>query len=137
MEILSARNLAEARAFSAVQIAQLKEPVYELVNRPKHYDDIHGWGFTCIDLNELMPGNVSAATKHLWRCGHKPGMELKVDVKKALWYLNREIEAWKFDPGSSELVFQFGFKRINLSCYLPDWNNINKDNPITLFMQLY
>ncbi len=58
------------------------------VNHPKHYNS-HPSGVECITVTEYMNFNVGNAIKYLWRSDHKNGLE---DLKKAQWYINREIE---------------------------------------------
>lgn len=58
------------------------------VNHPKHYNS-HPSGIECIQVVEHMPFNIGNAIKYLWRTEHKNGLE---DLKKAAWYVNREIE---------------------------------------------
>jgi len=57
------------------------------VNNPKHYTS-HPSGIECIQVVEHMNFNVGNAIKYLWRTDHKNGLE---DLKKAAWYINREI----------------------------------------------
>lgn len=58
------------------------------VNHPKHYKS-HPSGVECIQITEHMNFNLGNVVKYLWRTDHKNGLE---DLKKAQWYLNREIE---------------------------------------------
>ena len=58
------------------------------VNHPKHYN-LHPSGVECIQVTEHMNFNVGNAVKYLWRTDHKNGVE---DLRKAVWYINREIE---------------------------------------------
>lgn len=60
----------------------------ETVNHPPHYNS-HPSGIECIDIVEYHNFNVGNAIKYLWRADHKNGIE---DLKKAQWYVNREIE---------------------------------------------
>ena len=57
------------------------------VNNPKHYNS-HPSGIECIQVVEHMGFNIGNAIKYLWRTDHKNGLE---DLKKAAWYINREI----------------------------------------------
>ena len=59
-----------------------------VVNHPDHYN-VHLSGVECIDVVEHMSFNVGNAIKYLWRADHKNGAE---DLKKAAWYVQREIE---------------------------------------------
>ncbi|MFD8142588.1 DUF3310 domain-containing protein [Streptomyces sp. NPDC059708] len=60
------------------------------VHHPSHYAD--GWsnGAEVIDLTENLPFNRGNAIKYLCRAGKKND-ELE-DLRKAAWYVNREIE---------------------------------------------
>lgn len=60
----------------------------EAVNHPQHYN-AHPSGVECITVVEHMTFNVGNAIKYLWRADHKNGLE---DLKKAAWYVAREIE---------------------------------------------
>lgn len=66
-----------------------KADALDMVNHPPHYTQ-HPSGVECIEIVEHMPYNIGAATKYLWRCGLK-GDEIE-DLRKAAWYVNREIE---------------------------------------------
>lgn len=62
------------------------------VNHPTHYAD--GWsnGAEVIDITENLNFNRGNAVKYTARAGRKdPATELE-DLKKARWYLDREIE---------------------------------------------
>ena len=58
------------------------------VNHPVHYTD-HPSGIECIQITEHMNFNLGNAIKYVWRAGLK-GKRLE-DLKKAVWYINREI----------------------------------------------
>ena len=58
------------------------------VNHPKLYNS-HPSGVECITVAEHMSFNVGNAIKYLWRADHKNSLE---DLRKAAWYVNREIE---------------------------------------------
>lgn len=64
---------------------------YETVNHPPHYNK-HPSGVECIDIIEHMPYNIGAAIKYLWRVGLKPGSPPGDDLRKAIWYIEREIK---------------------------------------------
>lgn len=57
------------------------------VDHPKHYTS-HPSGIECIQITEHMNFNLGNAIKYIWRAGDKGGAE---DLKKARWYLDREI----------------------------------------------
>jgi hypothetical protein len=64
---------------------------YETVNHPPHYNK-HPSGVEAIDIIEHFNFNIGNAIKYLWRAGSKPGQETVEDLRKALWYVNREID---------------------------------------------
>lgn len=64
---------------------------YEKVHNPKHYNS-HPTGIEAIEIIEYMTFNSGTAVKYLWRAGLKPGEETLEDLKKALWYVGREIK---------------------------------------------
>lgn len=67
-----------------------KNGVTDEINNPSHYTQ-HPSGIECIQITEHMSFNLGNAMKYIWRCGEKGnGNEVK-DLKKAIWYLNREI----------------------------------------------
>lgn len=59
------------------------------VNRPKHYTQ-HPSGVECIQITEHMGFNLGNAVKYLWRCDLK--WDTIEDMKKAIWYIEREIK---------------------------------------------
>jgi hypothetical protein len=61
---------------------------HDMVNHPPHYTE-HPSGVECIQVTEHMNFCVGNAIKYLWRCDKKNGLE---DLKKARWYIDREIE---------------------------------------------
>ena len=61
---------------------------FDPVNKPKHYNS-HPSGVECIQVTEHMKFNIGNAVKYLWRYEGKNGLE---DLRKAAWYINREIE---------------------------------------------
>ncbi len=58
------------------------------INHPKHYTS-HPSGVECIQITEHMNFCLGNAIKYIWRAGEK-GDTVK-DLKKAIFYLNREI----------------------------------------------
>lgn len=60
------------------------------VNKPTHYRQ-HPSGVECIQITEHMNFNLGNAVKYIWRAGLKSDDRLE-DLKKAAWYVNREIE---------------------------------------------
>ena len=56
---------------------------------PPHYQR-HPSGIECIQITEHMNFNLGNAVKYIWRAALK-GRQVE-DLKKARWYLDREIE---------------------------------------------
>jgi hypothetical protein len=67
------------------------------VNHPKHYTK-HPSGVECIQITEHMGFNLGNAVKYIWRADLK-GKQVE-DLKKAIWYINREIQ--RINNGSQE-----------------------------------
>lgn len=84
-ETSAACNAADADKQYGKGVKQTKE----MVNHPSHYK---GNKFEVIDIIEDYDLNFNKgnALKYLLRAGHKD--DYVQDLKKAIWYLNREIE---------------------------------------------
>ena len=63
---------------------------YVTVNCPAHYT-AHPSGVECITITEHFNFNLGNAIKYIWRAGLKTD-EPTTDLRKAAWYLQREIE---------------------------------------------
>lgn len=63
---------------------------YETINHPPHYNE-HPSGVECIDIVEHFSFNSGNAIKYLWRAGLKPDTNSVDDFKKAIWYIEREM----------------------------------------------
>jgi len=61
---------------------------HDSVNHPKHYTT-HPSGIECIQITEHMGFNLGNAVKYIWRADLKHNA--LEDLKKAQWYLSREI----------------------------------------------
>lgn len=61
----------------------------ETVDHPQHYNG-HASGIECIQVVEHMGFNLGNAIKYIWRADLKN--DAIEDLKKAAWYINREIE---------------------------------------------
>lgn len=61
----------------------------DLVNHPPHYTQ-HPSGVECIRITEHMGFCLGNAVKYIWRADLKANAI--EDLKKARWYLDREIE---------------------------------------------
>ena len=59
--------------------------------RPDHYK-AHPSGVECIDIIEHMNFNLGNAIKYVWRAGLKGDNPAEQDLKKAVFYIEREIE---------------------------------------------
>lgn len=62
---------------------------HDPVNHPKHYVS-HKSGIECIQITEHMSFCLGNAVKYIWRADLKN--DAIEDLKKAAWYINREIE---------------------------------------------
>lgn len=60
----------------------------EAVNHPPHYNQVPG--IECIDVVEHFSFLRGNAIKYLWRAGAKG--DVVTDLKKAAWYIQREID---------------------------------------------
>ena len=62
----------------------------EAVDHPPHYNT-HPSGVECIDIVEHFTFNLGNAVKYVWRNGLKSSSTAVEDLKKARWYIEREI----------------------------------------------
>ena len=64
---------------------------YEKVNNPEHYQSSK---LEAIEVIEAFNLNFSlgSAIKYILRAGKKPGEATEEDLKKAIWYLQRELD---------------------------------------------
>lgn len=77
-------KIEESRPTDSIQVDNI-------VNHPPHYTGFSN-GAEVIDITENLPFNRGNAIKYLARAGKKnPDRELE-DLKKALWFVAREIE---------------------------------------------
>ncbi len=60
------------------------------INHPKHYEDA-GYLVQPIDVCQELPFCLGNAVKYLCRAGNKEGCPELEDLKKAQWYLNRQL----------------------------------------------
>ena len=72
---------------------------HDPVNHPKHYTE-HPSGVECIEITEYMNFCVGNAIKYLWRAGLK-GEQVE-DLRKARWYIDREIARILNNAGGKE-----------------------------------
>ena len=61
------------------------------VNHPSHYAE--GWsnGAEVIDITENLNFNRGNAVKYIARAGRKDAMKTIEDLRKARWYIDREL----------------------------------------------
>ena len=65
------------------------------VQHPSHYTQ-HPSGIECIQITEHMSFCIGNAIKYLYRAGKKDGNEKYVqDLRKSVWYINREIQRFE------------------------------------------
>ena len=77
------------KAIYEFQVSHVQEKAEnDAVNNPKHYKN-HPSGIECIQVTEHMGFNLGNAMKYIWRCDLKK--DAIEDLKKARWYLDREI----------------------------------------------
>ncbi len=62
---------------------------HDTVNHPRHYTS-HPSGVECITVTEHMGFNLGNAVKYIWRADLKG--DAVEDLRKAAWYLQREID---------------------------------------------
>lgn len=62
----------------------------EAVDHPRHYN-AHPSGIECVDIAEHLGFNHGNAIKYLWRAGEKDQATVIEDMRKARWYLAREM----------------------------------------------
>ena len=83
---LRSERIAETKTFTG----GVAHPVTnDPVNHPKHYTD-HPSGIEAIEITRHMGFNLGNALKYIWRCDLKK--DAIEDLKKAIWYLEDEIE---------------------------------------------
>ena len=68
---------------------------HDPVDRPAHYTS-HPSGIECIQITEHMSFCIGNAVKYLFRAGKKDGHSKYIqDLRKSVWYINREIERFE------------------------------------------
>lgn len=75
--------------FRSEEVANAMAKAHDPVNHPKHYTS-HPSGVECIQVTQHMSFCLGNAVKYIWRCGDK-GNPIE-DLKKAIWYLQQEIQ---------------------------------------------
>lgn len=69
----------------------------DMVSHPPHYTS-HKSGIECIQITEHMGFCLGNAVKYIWRADLKS--DAIEDLRKARWYLDREIDRRKAEQGS-------------------------------------
>lgn len=70
---------------------------FDDIQRAAHYNISpatckHGHQLECRDVTDHMNMNIGSAVKYLWRAGLKPGNDSVKDIRKAIRFLEFEIE---------------------------------------------
>lgn len=73
----------------ALDVHHICEP--DPVARPAHYT-AHPSGVECIQITEHLNFCLGNAVKYIWRAGLKEGSDEIQDLRKARWYIEREID---------------------------------------------
>lgn len=63
----------------------------DMVNHPPHYKNDPS-GVECIQITRWRNFNIGNAIKYLWRAGLKDDTKTIEDLKKAVFYINDEIQ---------------------------------------------
>tara|TARA_Y100000592_G_scaffold86765_1_gene140466 strand:+ start:9891 stop:10160 length:270 start_codon:yes stop_codon:yes gene_type:complete len=74
-----------------------KTEKYEAVDKPLHYQSKQG--FQVVDIIEAynLNFNLGNVLKYVCRAGNKPNEGRSKDLRKALWYLHREVNVQDSD----------------------------------------
>ena len=93
------KGLAAREAASAPAPEPLKTPSQEMINHPTHYHA--AGGYEVIEIIEAWGLNFARgnALKYLARAGLKDPRTERQDLKKALWYIERELERLEREEG--------------------------------------
>jgi hypothetical protein len=67
-----------------------KSDMDDAINHPAHYTQFGN--LECIQVTERFNFCRGNAIKYIWRAGGKDATKEIEDLKKAVWYINREIE---------------------------------------------
>jgi hypothetical protein len=79
---------------TAHRLPALSQPEYEEIDHPAHYGGQDNT-YEAIKVIEAwnLGFNIGSTVKYLARAGRKPGAAYAADLRKAAFYLQREIEA--------------------------------------------
>jgi len=81
----------------------------DVVDHPKHYN-VHPSGVECIAIVQEFGFNIGCAIKHLWRAGLKEGMPTEVDLRKAMKYIEFELERIAIKPAGEPVTIEWDAK---------------------------
>ena len=81
------RNVYAEEALELVEV----QAVGDNVNHPPHYKS-HPSGVECIEITEHMNFCLGNALKYIWRADEKHSDGGLEDLKKAAWYIQRELD---------------------------------------------
>lgn len=71
-----------------------EQPKNDPVNHPAHYTSDPS-GVECITITRHRNFNIGNAIKYLWRAGLKDNAPVTQDLRKAIWYIEDEINRLK------------------------------------------
>lgn len=94
-ELQERTKLWQIPALEAITSPKVKE--HDPVNHPSHYTSDPS-GVECIRITRHRNFNVGNAIKYLWRAGLKDSSKTVEDLKKAIFYINDEIERLNNQP---------------------------------------
>ena len=77
--------------------------MHDPVNHPQHYTE-HPSGVECIQITEHMSFCLGNAVKYIWRADLKH--DAIEDLKKARWYIDREIQRREGGKSGHETTHQ-------------------------------
>ena len=75
---------------------------FDEISKPKHYNS-HPSGIECIIIAEHHCYNIGCAIKYLWRQGLKDGEDSVKDLKKAVQYIQFQIQKIERDKNEQKL----------------------------------
>lgn len=77
-----------------------KRSDFDPVNKPEHYTS-HPSGVECVAITEHMSCMIGCAIKYLWRHGLKAGADADLDLRKAIWCIERERQRLALQKASN------------------------------------
>ena len=84
---------------------------------PQHYRS-HPSGVECITVTEHMNFCRGNAVKYIWRSGEVGGAGVE-DLRKAIWYLEREIQRLSGSPSAPVAAFAAALSRKSADAPIP------------------